>query len=336
MISVIVPVYNEEKYLKQCVDSLLAQSYRDLEIIIIDDGSTDGSSEICDEYEKRDSRVRVFHKENQGLAAAVKDGVKAARGKYIGFVDSDDWVEHDMYEVLYSTAEAHQADIVQCRICFGDNRPEDRLEYSVFYKKDIPAVANAILAFFQSDTPSFIPSRGCKLFRAQLVKDNLELYHDRICYGEDINFFFMALLSARIVVALPQTYLYHYRKNYNSITNNYKKGIKKNNDLLIRCLEKIFSLTDWNKDQLETYEIYLRYQEMKNTLCCPYGMRHAYRELKCEEKELLKISTDWSKKLNLYYESAGGKVGMYLLRKRYYRIAVLLYRIEQWGRKTCR
>ena len=83
MISVIVPVYNEEKYLKQCVDSLLAQSYRDLEIIIIDDGSTDGSSEICDEYEKRDSRVRVFHKENQGLAAAVKDGVKAARGKYI-------------------------------------------------------------------------------------------------------------------------------------------------------------------------------------------------------------------------------------------------------------
>ena len=265
MISVIVPVYNEEKYLKQCVDSLLAQSYRDLEIIIIDDGSTDGSSEICDEYEKRDSRVRVFHKENQGLAAAVKDGVKAARGKYIGFVDSDDWVEHDMYEVLYSTAEAHQADIVQCRICFGDNRPEDRLEYSVFYKKDIPAVANAILAFFQSDTPSFIPPRGCKLFRAQLVKDNLELYHDRICYGEDINFFFMALLSARIVVALPQTYLYHYRKNYNSITNNYKKGIKKNNDLLIRCLEKIFSLTDWNKDQLETYEIYLRYQEMKNT-----------------------------------------------------------------------
>lgn len=146
----------------------------------------------------------------------------------------------------------------------------------------------------------------------------------------------MALLSARIVVALPQTYLYHYRKNYNSMTNNYKKGIKKNNDLLIRCLEKIFSLTDWNKDQLETYEIYLRYQEMKNTLCCPYGMRHAYRELKCEEKELLKISTDWSKKLNLYYESAGGKVGMYLLRKRYYRIAVLLYRIKQWGRKTCR
>lgn len=102
MISVIVPVYNTKAYLKRCVDSLLGQTYGDMEIILVDDGSTDGSGELCDSYAAMDGRVRVFHKENGGSSSARNLGLDNARGEYIGFVDSDDYVDPDMYEKLYT------------------------------------------------------------------------------------------------------------------------------------------------------------------------------------------------------------------------------------------
>lgn len=114
MISVIVPVYKVEPYLRQCVDSILNQKYRDLEVLLIDDGSPDKCGEICDEYWKKDKRVRVFHTENRGLSAARNLGLKEARGDYIGFVDSDDWIEPEMYEVLLRRVEETGADITVC------------------------------------------------------------------------------------------------------------------------------------------------------------------------------------------------------------------------------
>ena len=114
MISVIVPVYNVEPYLRECLDSIRNQTYRDLEILVVDDGSTDGSGKICDEYEVRDARIRVFHTENRGLSCARNKGLENAEGEYIGFVDSDDWIEPDMYEVLLRKAEETGADVVEC------------------------------------------------------------------------------------------------------------------------------------------------------------------------------------------------------------------------------
>lgn len=102
MISVIVPVYNVELYLRKCLDSIVNQTYRDLEILVIDDGSTDGSGIICDEYGKKDSRIKVFHTENKGLSAARNLGIDKSTGEYIGFVDSDDWIEPNMYEKAIS------------------------------------------------------------------------------------------------------------------------------------------------------------------------------------------------------------------------------------------
>ena len=116
MISIIVPVYNTEPYLPQCLDSILAQTYTDLEILLIDDGSTDRCGEICNQYAARDPRIRVFHTENRGLSAARNLGLDQAKGDYIGFVDSDDWIEPDMYEVLLQKAEETKADIVECGV----------------------------------------------------------------------------------------------------------------------------------------------------------------------------------------------------------------------------
>ena len=103
-ISIIVPVYKVEQYLRRCLDSIVAQTFTDWECILIDDGSPDNSGRICDEYAEKDKRFRVFHQENVGVSAARNKGLDEARGEWIGFVDSDDWIEKEMYEYLYNDA----------------------------------------------------------------------------------------------------------------------------------------------------------------------------------------------------------------------------------------
>ena len=112
LISVVVPAYNMEQYIGECVDSILAQTYRRLEVILVDDGSTDATGRICDQYAERDARVVVIHQENQGLPRSRKVGVAAARGAYVGFVDSDDWVDSNMYEYLCRELEESRAQLV--------------------------------------------------------------------------------------------------------------------------------------------------------------------------------------------------------------------------------
>lgn len=113
-ISIIVPVYNGEKFLRKCIDSIQNQTLTNWQLLLIDDGSTDGSPQICDEYAARDDRIQVIHKRNGGVSAARNDGLELAQGKYIGFVDADDWILPDMYRKLVNQAEQNYADIVMC------------------------------------------------------------------------------------------------------------------------------------------------------------------------------------------------------------------------------
>ena len=113
-LSIIIPVYNVELYLPQAVESVLAQSFRDFELILVDDGATDGSGEICDRYAGEDSRVKVIHQKNAGVSAARNAGVAAAQGEYIGFTDSDDIIERDMYQRMIALAQRYNAEVVQC------------------------------------------------------------------------------------------------------------------------------------------------------------------------------------------------------------------------------
>ena len=112
MVSVIIPVYNVEKYLAECVDSVLCQTYTDYEVILVDDGATDSSGQICDDYARKDPRIRVIHQPNGGLSAARNTGLNAARGEYIYFLDSDDYITSDALEYMVATAEQAQADVV--------------------------------------------------------------------------------------------------------------------------------------------------------------------------------------------------------------------------------
>lgn len=132
-ISVIVPVFNVEKYLCCCVDSILAQTFTDIEVLLVDDGSTDASGTICDAYAQQDSRVRVFHKENGGASSARNLGLNEARGSLIGFVDSDDFITKDLYETVLTLQEKYQADMVEFGVC-RDYEMADRVTEQYFEK----------------------------------------------------------------------------------------------------------------------------------------------------------------------------------------------------------
>ena len=112
LFSIIVPVYNVEKYINKCIDSVLAQTFTDFELILVDDGSPDGCSAVCDDYAEKDSRIKVIHKQNEGLINARKSGLAIADGKYIGFVDGDDWIESDTYENFAEMIKKYEPDIV--------------------------------------------------------------------------------------------------------------------------------------------------------------------------------------------------------------------------------
>lgn len=124
-ISVIVPIYKVENYLAKCVDSIINQTYKNLEIILVDDGSPDKCPQMCDEYAKNDSRIKVIHKENGGLSDARNAGMKIATGKYISFIDSDDWVSADFFKVLYDTMIDSESDIVECDVLKVDEEKPD-------------------------------------------------------------------------------------------------------------------------------------------------------------------------------------------------------------------
>ncbi len=125
-ISVIVAVYNIEKYIAKCIESIINQSYQDLEIILVDDGSTDKSGTICDDYAEKDNRIKVIHRINGGLSAARNTGIECATGDYIGFVDGDDWIDENMYESMSNMVRQYGADLVVCRYkCIYNNYQND-------------------------------------------------------------------------------------------------------------------------------------------------------------------------------------------------------------------
>ena len=111
LISVVVPIYNVENYIKKCVDSILSQTYKNLEIILVDDGSPDNCPQICDEYAQKDNRIKVIHKENGGLSDARNAGIDISKGKFITFIDSDDYIEKDYVEVLYNSIKENASDM---------------------------------------------------------------------------------------------------------------------------------------------------------------------------------------------------------------------------------
>lgn len=228
-ISIIVPVYNSDKYLSECIDSILIQSYKDFEILCIDDGSTDNSGKICDYFSKKDPRVRVVHKQNEGLVSARKTGVKNALGSYISFIDSDDWVDPDLYENLYKYAAQYDCDMV----CSGIYRQfDDRAVINMnTIKKGIyegEALTSDLYPYMLCDGRFFKmgvrPNLVGKLIKKEILEKTLFSAPEDVTNGEDVMVTYPSLLISGKVSLLDDAW-YHYRQHPQSMSQ--KKADKK-------------------------------------------------------------------------------------------------------------
>ena len=215
-VSVIIPIYKAEAYLRQCLDSVSQQTLTELEIIAVDDGSPDGCGVICDEYARQDRRFRVLHRENGGVVAALLTGLEAARADHVGFVDADDWIDPGYFQCLYEAALATGADMVQAeRIEERDPpmallQPETKLYES---PAQLQALTRAYFTQYLYD-PFRRPitfSRCDKLYRRALVKADLGLLDGQLYLAEDTVFNAAVLPDCKKVAVLSDTPKYHYR-----------------------------------------------------------------------------------------------------------------------------
>lgn len=217
LISVIVPVYNVEKYLPQCLDSLLCQTYKNLEIILVDDGSTDGSGEICESYARKDRRICVIHQKNAGAGAAKNAGLKKAGGAYISMLDSDDYLDGHMYEKMLSAMERCRADIVQCM--FTNLYANSTVEAKFKFKQPEERVLTNREYLFELLYDWKYAVFWNKLFKADLLKD-IRFPEGRAI--DDEFFTYRVAANAGKIVNITDS-LYFYRIRQSGVMQDTKK-----------------------------------------------------------------------------------------------------------------
>lgn len=240
-VSVIVPIFNAAEYLEKCLDSIISQTLKEIEIILIDDGSIDGSAEICKKY-LSDSRVTYYHKENEGLAAARDDGMLHATGEYIGFVDADDWLKPEMYEKMYNAAKSNNSDVVFCNCLQNENgyvfTPE---------MPDGPYNREAIKKEILPKTLAYIGKGGTKrairwcnwlrLYKTETLKANGIRFDRRLRRSQDLQLTYEATLVAQNYYYIAEP-LYHNRVVLDSLSRGYTKNMWPLYTYLIEILYK--------------------------------------------------------------------------------------------------
>lgn len=281
VVSIIVPVYNVEPYLRRCVDSILAQSLTEFELILINDGSTDGSAAICNEYARDDDRIKVIHKENSGPAACRDIGIKCARGEYLGFVDSDDYVEPSMYEQLYNAAQYHHSQMVICNYIMhsGDNTKVVCHALS----SDIPIgrydIESVVLRNYASGDTNCLASVWNKLYRKDFIQSSGITFDVTRNYGEDWWFNFQLLTQYDSISALDAP-LYHYEISHGGLSylhyrddffNLLLDGHKKTLTVMSKC-----PLSDEEYQKLHLYFFWRVMRQIDRIMqCCTNGnLRH--------------------------------------------------------------
>ena len=234
-ISVIVPVYRVEKYLGRCVNSLLGQTLSDIEIILVDDGSPDGCPALCDEFAKKDGRIKVLHKENEGLGLARNSGMSLAVGEYIAFVDSDDYVKSEMYRTLYEAAQRENADIAMCGLCcIGGimSAKENDVQnincfdgYTVFDGKEgidrlMLDISGALPKEDQDSRYGFSSVKN--IYRKEVLEKNkIRFLSEKEVMSEDVFFLLDFLDKCECAVGVPGAF-YCYCRNGQSLSKSYR------------------------------------------------------------------------------------------------------------------
>lgn len=282
-ISVIVPVYKVESYLKKCIESILSQTFDNFELILVDDGSPDRCGEICDEYAQKDNRIKVVHKENGGLSSARNIGIDIARAKYINFIDSDDWIEKESLETLYKLANETGADIVQGKGVIAKNEKKREL----IKKMSFNTYTNiqALHELFNYEGGEIRVVAFNKLYSRNLFEDLR--YPEGIIHEDEYLTPRLIYKANKIVVIDSQ--LYNYRLSENSIMRS---------EFSIKNLDKLYVLNNIS----EFYEFINQYDLKKKTeiiyiLALIDSYKKVYKNIDNKEEILNKLKVDFN---NLY------------------------------------
>lgn len=273
LLSIIVPVYNVEPFLEQCIESILAQSFTDFELIIVDDGSTDNSGNICDKYAETDSRISVIHKKNGGVVSARKAGLAAASGKYVGYVDGDDWIDSNMYLYMIDNALKYDCDLVMCDVEHEQHHMKTHditgatLETGYYSRSELEEKIFPIMLYSGSFYNFGIyPVIWNKLFkRDMLLKHQLSIY-DNIKNGEDAACVYPYFLEINNMYFMKQQYLYHYRHSNVQMTAIYDKDSFERFKSLYRFFNESNLAVSQYSSQLNYYYSYLVKMLISNEL----------------------------------------------------------------------
>ncbi|MBQ2966591.1 MAG: glycosyltransferase [Clostridia bacterium] len=290
-VSIIVPVYNAEKYLERCISSLQKQTLQEIEIILVDDASTDNSLAICKEKAERDARIKVIHKENEGAGYARNTALKMATGEYIGFLDSDDFVAPEMFQTLCDKAEQYSSDLVMSGVLFVDGNmfsEKGECERKTYFEEDTHFDTEESLKKLRmgivgatpedADDSKYGMSIWKNLFRRAIIEqNNLSFQSEREMLSEDALFMVDYIACIRKATGIRKAF-YHYCRNASSISKAYKKDRFEKSLVFIKEVERRFE-----KDiKPEEYRIYINrfWQAMCRVICAQEILYAAENKIK--------------------------------------------------------
>lgn len=273
-VSVIIPIYNAAQYLHKCLKSVISQTYKNLDIILIDDGSSDDSYSIAKEYQEKDSRIRLFTQTNIGLIATRKRGIELAEGEIIGFVDSDDWIEPIMYERLVQCMEENECDLVSSGI-YRDYADGSRKEWYDLYPEGVyvnleSAIYPSMLHDFKKNEMGLKCTLVNKLYRRQILQDIYGEIDTRVFYGEDALTIYPYCLRCKRIYILNEAYYHYYIRN-NSMCRAANEKLAINTYYLYNGLRDAFMESNCANSLLKQLKHYL-FQLESHTLKMLYNI----------------------------------------------------------------
>ncbi len=311
LISIVIPVYNVEQYLDECMASVLNQTYTNLEVVLVDDGSKDRSPAMCDEYAMKDARVQVVHKENGGPMSACIAGVEKASGEYLAFMDSDDWIDLTMVEELVKETTGNKKEMICSNYIIEKANQSIKIKQSmkpgVYDRKAIEEELFPVL--LGKEERRIHGSRCMKLISRDLILGNLKFAELNVSMGEDLYLIFLAVLDAKRIVVVEEGYYYHYRFVESSLVHKYKPHMHEEVGRLYDNLQRVIEskVVDAKQKKMFLQElrkeyIFLFFFVLKNELRgpkenCSSRIQKYIKEEK-KSKELEQISVEVNGKAN--------------------------------------
>ena len=259
LLSVIIPVYNTEDYLDKCIQSVLSQTFKNFEIILVDDSSTDSSGKICDDYARKYDCIKVIHKEHGGPTQTRKAGLEYAMGKYVIYMDSDDRISADMYEYMMNKIQKYNADICICDIVIETEKSRIPLYREIaggFYDKEkLKKEIYPYMLFSETkNEPAIAPSLCNKIIKKTIIEDVLSEANENIYYGEDAICMYPCMLDANSIYIAKDKFFYIYTQTEYSLSRKYDKRLLSKLPLLISLFDEEFEKRNFNgKSQLDFY-----------------------------------------------------------------------------------